>query len=60
MAKKTKFKKGDTITAIIQGSGVPEATILEVLKDKYYCKIPNGWLYLPFSGEDRYKLMKSK
>ena len=59
MAKKTKFKKGDRITAVIQGCGLPELTILGIEDNQYYCKIPNGWSYLPFSAEDRYKLIKN-
>ena len=60
MAKRLKFKKGDTITAIYDGRGVDKATVMSIIKQdgKYFykCKIMNGVLILPSEAEEIYTL----
>ena len=55
-----KFKKGQTITAIIRGTGLEEATIQDIVEYKgrmhYKCSILKGIALIPLEAEPCYKI----
>ena len=64
-----KFKKGDSITAIIPGRGFENATVLGICTEKvsndrfrkmYLLKIMCGTATIPIEAEENYQLKKVK
>ena len=63
----SKFKKGQIIQAIVPGTGLEKATVLDTYtetkgrhkgKEMYRLKIMNGIATIPVSVEDNYQILK--